>query len=568
MRVTCLALFLFLLASLRSSAQTTEGVFRTERLSAKDGLSNRWTMCVLQDTKGYIWVGTYDGLNRYDGNDFIVYRPSARGKFPVSADLIIQLAETPDGKILLGTRYGILRFDPETGVFDLLVKSGGSHTVLVLNTGRGDPLLTADGEHSGTLRIYELLPSGKLVPLTKEFPSPGDDFSTVQCDREVAWFWDFKGSYHRLLLKDQTWSRLPVAGSKEVPVDATGYLWLPDGLVLRSFPLPANKRSVRWNRFNLEPGKAAWLYTTDRQAGVRLIRYDLKNGSLKTIIPALKDEKLIEYGIAQPFYPRQCMDEEGTVWLTGFQGLTKVRYTDNLFRHYLSNPVVRIESPPAGTSARQLAEDAAGNIYVQDAQGGFYKIDPVSGTAEKIKLPPISPGNAEKSRVPLGRALDQGSTDALRRVLSVISDRDGSIWFSTPKGLSHHDPVTKQFRHFYFPADLGVLFFPDGNDSIWYVTSEKSYSVDKRTGASRRLTGLHYDQLYYGTMLPEEKTLWGFTDTGLVKINTLNLEARHTSDCTTNLVSNAASLRTGAGSGWARQRAGKSRPKDFCSHQL
>ena len=529
MRVTCLALFVFLFVSLRSFAQTTEGVFRTEHLGTKDGLSNRWTMCVLQDTKGYIWVGTYDGLNRYDGNDFIVYRPSAKGKFPVSADLIVQLAETTDGKILLGTRYGILRFDPETGIFDLLVKSGGSHTVLVLNTGSGDPLLTADGGNSGTLRIYEMLPSGKLAPLTKEFQSPGGGFSTVQCDWEAIWFWDSKGSYHRLSLKDQTWSRLPVAGSKEVPIDASGILWIPNGLDLLPFPLPANKRSVRWNRFNLEPHKAVWLYTTDSQAGVRLIRYDLKNGNLKTIIPSLKDEELIEYGIAQPFYPRQCMDDQGTVWLTGFQGLTKVRYTDNLFRHYLSKPVVRIESPTAGTSARQLAEDAAGNIYVQDAQGGFYKIDPVSGTAAKIKLPRISPGNDEKYRVLLGRALDQGSMEALGRVNSVISDPDGSIWFSTLLGLFHHNPATGQFHHFFISNALDATLFANGNDSILWVTNQESYSVDKRSGGSRRLTGLHYEQLYYGTMLPEEQILWGFTDTGLVKINTRTLDTKYIS---------------------------------------
>ncbi len=512
---------LLLLVSLRLAAQT-DGMFLTERLGTRDGLSHRWTICIHQDIRGYLWIGTYDGLNRYDGNSFTVFRPSTNGKFPVSDDIIGQIAETADGKLLLSVNSGTLRFDPETGDFDLLVKNKEGHTTIVLTSGRGVPFLETGigywGQPGVVLTIYEILPSGKLAPLSTLLPAPAGSLSPVFCNKEAAWFWDFKGSYYRFILKDQTWSRFPMAGSTEVPLDASGNLWLPDGRTLRSFPLPADQQTVPWSTFNLEPGKAVWLFADERRDVVRLVRYDLRDGSLKTIFSSQKNEYFIGYGMAQPYYSRQCVDEEGTVWLTGVQGLTRVRHTSNLFRHYLSKPVEHIASPPSGISTRNLAEDAAGNVYVRDANYNFYKVNPASGVTEKIIAPPLAGSGPE--------GVNYGH--------SLISDPDGFIWFGTYLGLFQHTPrgfgagsATGQFRYFHFLNSSYVSLFADADDNIWWVSNRETYLVNKRTGALRPLTGLNYGQLQYGVMLPEEQTLWGFTDTGLVKINTRSLDTRY-----------------------------------------
>src|SRR5512137_1095565 len=49
------------------------------RLTTNQGLSNNWVLSVLRDSQGFLWVGTEDGLNRYDGRSFKIYRPSAAG---------------------------------------------------------------------------------------------------------------------------------------------------------------------------------------------------------------------------------------------------------------------------------------------------------------------------------------------------------------------------------------------------------------------------------------------------------------------------------------------------------
>jgi len=510
--------FLFIGISLRALAQQPNDVVRTEHLGTRDGLSHRWTMCVHQDAKGYLWVGTYDGLNRYDGNGFTVFRPSASGRFPVSDDLIGQMAETADGKLLVSVNSGILRFDPETGDFDVLAKNEAGHTKIILTSGRGVPFLETGignwGAAGVSLTIYELLPSGKLSPLSTLSPSPVGNISPVFCNKEVAWFWDLKDSYYRFTLNDGTWGRFPVAGSTAVPIDKSGNFWLPDVMALRSFPLPADQQTVPWSTFNIEPGKAVWLFSNGMQdvAGVvRLVRHDLKDSSLQTILSSQKSKYFIGYGMAEPYYSRQCVDEEGTVWLTGVEGLTRIRHTSNLFRHYLSKPVERMASPPSGTSTRNLAEDAAGNVYVRDANNNFYKINTASGATEKIKPPPIA-----------------GDDPAYRNLVnSLISDPDGTIWFGTYMGLFHYPPATGQSRHFHFQNASYVSLFADADDNIWWISDRETYLVNKRTGALRQITGLNYSHLLYGVMLPEEQTLWGFTDTGLVKINTRSLDTRY-----------------------------------------
>ena len=68
-----LLLCALLIAGFNSPAQTT---FR--HMTTAEGLSHNTVMDVLQDHKGFLWLGTADGLNRYDGEHFQVYRRSAR----------------------------------------------------------------------------------------------------------------------------------------------------------------------------------------------------------------------------------------------------------------------------------------------------------------------------------------------------------------------------------------------------------------------------------------------------------------------------------------------------------
>lgn len=83
----------------------------------EDGLSHNCVWAVLQDHRGYMWFGTNDGLNRFDGLKFKVYRRVEGDTLSLGNNFIHCLVESPDGKMLVGTKGGLYSFSPETDDF-------------------------------------------------------------------------------------------------------------------------------------------------------------------------------------------------------------------------------------------------------------------------------------------------------------------------------------------------------------------------------------------------------------------------------------------------------------------
>lgn len=82
-----------------------------------DGLSHNSVWAVMQDSRGFIWLGTNDGLNRFDGLNFKVYRRVESDTLSLGSNFIHCLQETKDGKILVGTKEGLYSFDSSTEKF-------------------------------------------------------------------------------------------------------------------------------------------------------------------------------------------------------------------------------------------------------------------------------------------------------------------------------------------------------------------------------------------------------------------------------------------------------------------
>ncbi|GAB1482063.1 hypothetical protein MASR2M78_08780 [Treponema sp.] len=85
-------------------------------ISAEDGLSNDSVYCLLQDKQGFVWAGTFGGLDRWDGKEFVSFKPGSLPDASLSASVVFALAEGPNGEIWIGTDGGGLnRLDPKTG---------------------------------------------------------------------------------------------------------------------------------------------------------------------------------------------------------------------------------------------------------------------------------------------------------------------------------------------------------------------------------------------------------------------------------------------------------------------
>lgn len=77
--------------------------FFFEKLSVSDGLSNSVVLCTYQDHLGYLWIGTLDGLNRYDGYDIKVYKNVPGDSTSLPYNVIRSVSEDTDGNLLVGT---------------------------------------------------------------------------------------------------------------------------------------------------------------------------------------------------------------------------------------------------------------------------------------------------------------------------------------------------------------------------------------------------------------------------------------------------------------------------------
>ena len=77
-----------------------------DKLTNQNGLSNNKVNCILQDKRGFIWFGTDDGLNRYDGNNFTIFRNQPGNPYCVSGNMIMDLVEDQDGVLWIATADG------------------------------------------------------------------------------------------------------------------------------------------------------------------------------------------------------------------------------------------------------------------------------------------------------------------------------------------------------------------------------------------------------------------------------------------------------------------------------
>lgn len=116
-RSNCLLIVsLFILSSRLSFSQALEnsGMIRFESVSTAQGLSQSCVYSIVQDKKGFIWMGTRDGLNRYDGYDFLTFKNNPQDTNSLSNNEITCICVNAAGNLWIGTRGGGLNYYDQT----------------------------------------------------------------------------------------------------------------------------------------------------------------------------------------------------------------------------------------------------------------------------------------------------------------------------------------------------------------------------------------------------------------------------------------------------------------------
>nr|NQU90019.1 histidine kinase [Bacteroidota bacterium] len=176
----CLLLPLILVLLLSNSALSQKSHIKFNRITINDGLSLSSVYCIFEDSKGFMWFGTEDGLNKYDGKNFTIYRPDPYDKNSLSYKWTEQIYEDSRGMLWFGSKGGLTAFNPTREIFqqyryqDQDVTSLSNDTITAIIEDRNGDLWigTRKGLNrirldSGVIERISISPEWKNGPLSR-----------------------------------------------------------------------------------------------------------------------------------------------------------------------------------------------------------------------------------------------------------------------------------------------------------------------------------------------------------------------------------------------------------------
>ena len=120
-------LVFILICTVLASVRATEHHYYFEHFGVEDGLSQNTVNAILQDSNGFLWFGTKDGLNRYDGLSFRQYKYDSEDSCSLGNNFITALHEDRNGRLWVGTDVGLYLYNPhldEFFRFELISREG------------------------------------------------------------------------------------------------------------------------------------------------------------------------------------------------------------------------------------------------------------------------------------------------------------------------------------------------------------------------------------------------------------------------------------------------------------
>ncbi|MBN1550098.1 hypothetical protein JW979_01465, partial [bacterium] len=234
-----------------------------ERITTKDGLSHSTVSYIIQDKKGFMWFATFDGINRYDGYSFKIYRHIENDSSSLSDNGSFFLYEDNDGYIWVinNANAGLDKFDPETETFAHFRHNPEDSTSISSNV-----IFSINQDRSGNIWIctdnaLNLIVNkrfnNKTVTCFKRFYNTTNTLpftNTYENDNgklllfaDYLYYFDRKNN--KILKTDVVLTNSNIVS---VTKDAEGYLWITSDLngIIKLF---YNKKTDRYER--ADPGK-------------------------------------------------------------------------------------------------------------------------------------------------------------------------------------------------------------------------------------------------------------------------------------------------------------------------
>lgn len=182
-----------------SPSQSNE--WRQKNIGNSDGLSNSAVICVYMDSRGYVWMGTWDGLNRYDGSDIQIYKPNVFQEGNISNNIVRDIFEDKHNNLWVVTEDGINKFNYKTEKFtsylteinDYEYREARFKAFLDM-----DSLLYCSIDGHGLFKYEDLTDSFIQTPFSKSNPDLFDEVSNVAYFNDSFWLLTGSGSIFQI----------------------------------------------------------------------------------------------------------------------------------------------------------------------------------------------------------------------------------------------------------------------------------------------------------------------------------------------------------------------------------
>lgn len=511
-RFTKALLFSFgLLCSAFGTMRGQNDDIQFEHLSMKDGLSMNPVMAIAQDKKGFLWFGTQDGLNRYDGYKFTIFKTNDDDSTSISDNFITAQCVDASGNLWVGTLSGgINKYISSAARFQRFSRSStrnalGSDRIWTICEGDKGELWV--GTDAGITIVDPA--SDKFTKAASRYPAlRWLDNSSVLCifrdNKGIYWFGTTSGlaRFHPAK-NDYTFfsheDSDPASLSNDIVLtifqDSKDNIWVGtvDGLNKLD---PATKKFTIYT-FKDEDEKLTQEMKSSRQSTIRNIYSIVNNYGGNTIRCILEDGngmlwigtdmelvifnplngKFINYkkdlinptGINDHFIRSMYKDRSGNLWIgTLGNGLNKVNLKPKKFQHYhkkINNPYSLSEN-----YVRALCEDGQGNLWVGVLVGGLNRFDKSTGSFYRYKR---SPGGINDDNV----------------WSLCFDEKRNCLWIGTNNGLNRLDLATQKFTAYvhdrsdpYSISENTVRsIFIDSRDNLWVGTEGGLNRLDAKT---------------------------------------------------------------------------------------
>ena len=493
----CAALSLLALAGGLGGQDSRLGRF--EQISVESGLSQSAVLCMLQDRQGFLWFGTMDGLNLFDGYSFMVFKNDPKDPASLVHNSVRALLEDRAGRLWVGTTGGLDFFDRGKLIFVHF---------------RGDPDGANGPLHQNITGLYEdragalwVGSSGGLDRVVFE-PAPGErprfehfrsdpanaqtlSFGTVQCmlddSRGRFWVGTGGGGLNQFDRSQGAFLRIPVEprnprslGNRIVNFileDRRGDIWFGTGEGLhRLVDRGAAGGLPEFERFRTDPAdpkslshdavfaggedKAGRLWFGTYGGG--LVRLDSPPGpGEKPSFLRFVNDPGQAGSLGNDFVLSLLADRSGLLWVgTSGGGLFKLALSRERFAHFQTDP----KDPRrfGHNFIFAVCEDRSGVVWLGTRQG-------------LVKL--------DRRQSPLPRPVEDHAFPALLRqaiIRAIAEDGAGRLWFGIPgSGVFRFAPRTRQFvRYHQGSASTGALphngvmaLHLDRRDRLWLGTT-------------------------------------------------------------------------------------------------